>query len=73
MATRQVPLPQQLPQQLPLLEIDVRVPRTLRLDDRTRRLGMVGVAQMKAQLAEQARRRAEREAAEIVPFVRKAA
>ena len=35
-----------------------------RLDERTRQIGLAGVAQARAILAEQARRRAEREAAE---------
>jgi len=37
------------------------LPESLRLDDRTRRIGLEGVARARAVLAEQARRRAERE------------
>jgi hypothetical protein len=43
------------------------------LDDRTRQIGLAGVAQAKAILDEQARRRAEHDATHAVPFVRKAA
>jgi hypothetical protein len=60
------------PQQLALLERR-RVPKALRLDDRTRQIGLAGVAQAKAILEEQAARRAERESAASVPFVRRAA
>ncbi|MGD9704751.1 MAG: hypothetical protein AB7Q42_00635 [Acidimicrobiia bacterium] len=60
------------PQQLALLDTR-RLPRALRLDERTRQIGLVGVAEAKAILDEQARRRAERDAAHTVPFVRKAA
>jgi hypothetical protein len=49
-------------QQLSLLG-DRSVPTALRLDARTRRIGLEGVAHARAILAEQARRRAEREAA----------
>jgi hypothetical protein len=38
------------------------LPPALRLDARTRRVGLAGVAHAKALLADQARRRAEREA-----------
>jgi hypothetical protein len=47
--------------QLPLLEPSA-MPAALRLDARTRRIGLAGVAHAKALLADQARRRAEREA-----------
>ncbi len=46
--------------QLHLLE-PVAVPSSLRLSARTRRVGLAGVAQARAVLADQARRRAERE------------
>lgn len=49
------------PHQLELLE-PAAVPPKLRLSARTRRIGLAGVAQAKALLDEQARRRAEREA-----------
>jgi hypothetical protein len=47
--------------QLRLLE-PLAAPPSLRLDARTRRVGLAGVARARALLAEQARRRAEREA-----------
>jgi hypothetical protein len=50
-------------EQLRLIEPHA-VPARLRLDARTRRVGLAGVAQARALLAEQARRRAEREAAQ---------
>ncbi len=42
--------------------LDTPVPAALRLDSRTRRVGLAGVAHARALLAEQARRRAAREA-----------
>jgi hypothetical protein len=42
--------------------LDTPVPAALRLDPRTRRVGLAGVAHARALLAEQARRRAAREA-----------
>ena len=48
-------------EQLRLLEPPA-VPVALRLDARTRRVGLAGVARARAILADQARRRAEREA-----------
>ena len=68
MARKQLPRPQQLA----LLDAR-RLPRALRLDDRTRQIGLAGVAQAKAILDEQAKRRAEHDATHAVPFVRKAA
>jgi hypothetical protein len=44
------------PEQLQLLEAD-RVPLALRLDERTRRIGLAGVAAARAVLAENHRRR----------------
>ena len=49
--------------QLTLLP-DSPLPSSLRLDDQTRRIGLEGVARARAVLAEQARRREEREAAQ---------
>lgn len=60
------------PQQLALLDTR-RVPKALQLDDRTRRIGLAGVAEAKAILDEQARRRAEQAAETAVRFVRSAA
>ena len=60
------------PQQLALLDAR-RLPKALRLDDRTRQIGLAGVAEAKAILDEQARRRAEHDAETQVPFVRSAA
>jgi hypothetical protein len=48
-------------QQLTLLE-PVGVPAPLQLDERTRRIGLAGVAEARAILAESRRRRLEREA-----------
>jgi hypothetical protein len=61
------------PEQLPLLDEPARVPPRFRLDERTRRVGLAGVARARAILAEQARRRAEAELADQTPFVRRAA
>lgn len=60
------------PEQLALLDTR-RVPKALQLDDRTRRIGLAGVAQARAILDEQARRRAEHDAETSVRFVRSAA
>jgi hypothetical protein len=54
------PHPGASPEQLRL--VDPPVPVALRLDARTRRVGLAGVAQAKSLLADQARRRHEREA-----------
>ena len=50
-------------QQLPLLDPS-SVPAQLRLDERTRRIGLAGVAAARAALEASRRRRLEREAAE---------
>lgn len=60
------------PQQLALLTAR-RVPKALQLDDRTRRIGLAGVAEAKAILDEQVRRRAEQESTTTTRFVRSAA
>jgi len=53
------------PQQLPLLAVP-EVPLQFRLDERTRRLGLVNIASVKAQLAAQEARRLAR-AGELLP------
>jgi hypothetical protein len=50
--------------QLPLLDTS-SVPAPLRLDERTRRIGLAGVAAARAALEESRRRRLEREAADV--------
>jgi hypothetical protein len=47
-------------EQLPLLTV-AEIPLQFRMDDRTRRIGLAGVANAKAILAEQTARRLERE------------
>ena len=47
-------------EQLPLLSVS-DMPLQFRLDERTRRIGLAGVASVKAMLAEQEARRTERE------------
>jgi hypothetical protein len=61
------------PEQLLLLSEPGRVRPRVRLDDRTRRIGLAGVAEARAILAEQARRRAQAELADHAPFVREQA
>jgi hypothetical protein len=50
--------------QLPLLDAP-GVPAQLRLDERTRRIGLAGVAAARAALEESRRRRLEREASTV--------
>jgi hypothetical protein len=47
-------------EQLPLLTV-AEIPLQFRMDERTRRIGLAGVASVKAILAEQTARRLERE------------
>jgi hypothetical protein len=62
MTTEHTPPTGREPQQLALLPQGDDVPVQLRLSERTRRVGLAGIAKARAILGDQARRRVEREA-----------